>query len=113
MLMKQACASVLGTIIGLICVRQAIGENLCRPDLTINEVEFSTMMPPTLERERSRGGRCLGMHGEFQRIFRNGLHEAERECTRSRVPQTVPLVGAFVCLASVAFGGRRLGVCRR
>src|SRR6266550_2671041 len=50
MLMKRACASVLATIIGLIGVRQAIGENLCRPELTINEVEFSDMMPPTLER---------------------------------------------------------------
>ena len=48
--MKRACASVLATIIGLIGVRQAIGENLCQPELTINEVEFSTMMPPTLER---------------------------------------------------------------
>ena len=48
--MKRACASVLATTIGLISVRHAIGENLCRPDLTINEVEFSTMMPPTLER---------------------------------------------------------------
>ena len=48
--MKRACASVLATIIGLISVRHAVGENLCRPDLTINEVEFSTMMPPTLER---------------------------------------------------------------
>src|SRR5262249_54365302 len=47
---KRAAASVLDTIIGLIGVRQAIGENLCRPELTINEVEFSTMMPPTLER---------------------------------------------------------------
>ena len=50
MLMKRACASLLATIIGLVSVRHAIGENLCRPDLTINEVEFSTMMPPTLER---------------------------------------------------------------
>src|SRR5262249_12291991 len=50
MLMKRACASVLATIIGLIGVRQAIGEKLCRPELTINEVEFSDMMPPTLER---------------------------------------------------------------
>ena len=50
MLMKRACASVLVTIIGLIGVRQAIGEKLCRPELTINEVEFSDMMPPTLER---------------------------------------------------------------
>ena len=50
MLMKRACASVLATIIGLIGVRQAIGENLCRPELTINEVEFSAMTPSTLER---------------------------------------------------------------
>ena len=50
MLMKRACASVLATIIGLISVRQAIGENLCHPALTINDVEFSAMMPPTLER---------------------------------------------------------------
>src|SRR5215471_13843641 len=50
MLMKRACASVLATIIGLIGVRQAIGEKLCRPELTINEVEFSDVMPPTLER---------------------------------------------------------------
>ena len=50
MLAKRCCASVLATIIGLIGVRQAIGENLCRPELTINEVEFSAMMPPTLER---------------------------------------------------------------
>ena len=50
MLRKRACASVLATIIGLISVRQAIGENLCRPTLTVNEVEFSAVMPPTLER---------------------------------------------------------------
>ena len=50
MLAKRACVSVLATIIGLSGVRQAIGENLCRPALTLNEVEFSDMMPPTLER---------------------------------------------------------------
>src|SRR5215471_3600909 len=50
MFAKRVCASVLVTIIGLIGVRQAIGENLCRPVLTLNEVEFSGMMPPTMER---------------------------------------------------------------
>jgi hypothetical protein len=35
---------------GLIGARQAIGENLCRPALTFNDVEFSAMTPPTLER---------------------------------------------------------------
>jgi hypothetical protein len=49
MLAKRVCASVLATIIGLIGVRQAIGENLCRPALTFNEAEFSAMTP-TLER---------------------------------------------------------------
>ena len=40
MLMKRACASVLATIIGLISVREAIGENPCRPTLTVNELNF-------------------------------------------------------------------------
>jgi hypothetical protein len=51
MLAKRNCTSAfLATITGLISVPQAIGENLCRPALTFNEVEFSAMMPPTLER---------------------------------------------------------------
>jgi hypothetical protein len=51
MLAKRSCTSAfLVTIIGLISVPRAIGENLCRPTLTLNEVEFSAMMPPTLER---------------------------------------------------------------
>jgi hypothetical protein len=51
MLAKRSCTSVfLATIIGLISVPQAIGENHCRPGLTFNEVEFSAMIPPTLER---------------------------------------------------------------
>jgi hypothetical protein len=51
MLAKRSCTSAfLATTIGLIGATQAIGENLCRPTLTINEVEFSAMMSPTLER---------------------------------------------------------------
>ena len=50
MLAKRVCASVLATIIGLSGVRQAIGANICRPVLMLNEVEFSGMMPPALER---------------------------------------------------------------
>jgi len=47
----RTCTSAyLATIIGLIGATQAIGENLCRPTLTVNEVEFSTVLPPTLER---------------------------------------------------------------
>jgi len=51
MLAKRSCTSAfLATTIGLIGAIQAIGENLCRPTLTVNEVEFSAMMSPTLER---------------------------------------------------------------
>jgi len=50
MFTKRGCISVLATIIGLIGVTQAIGENLCRPAFTLNEVEFSAMIPPALER---------------------------------------------------------------
>ena len=51
MLAKRSCTSAfLATTIGLIGAIQAIGENLCRPTLTVSEVEFSAMMSPTLER---------------------------------------------------------------
>ena len=51
MLAKRSCNSAfLATIIGLIGATQAVGENLCRPTLTVNEVEFSAMTPPALER---------------------------------------------------------------
>jgi hypothetical protein len=47
---RTRTSAFLATIIGLISATQAIGENLCRPTLTVNEVEFSDMMPPRLER---------------------------------------------------------------
>ena len=51
MFAKRSCTSaLLATIIGWINVTQAVGENLCRPVLTLDEVEFSAMIPPTLER---------------------------------------------------------------
>jgi hypothetical protein len=53
--MRTCKSAFLATIIGLISVPQAIGENFCRPALTLNEVEFSTMKPPTLERTWSAG----------------------------------------------------------
>jgi len=49
--MMRACTSAfVGAIVGLAAVTQSIGQNLCRPALTLNEVEFSAIMPPTLER---------------------------------------------------------------
>ena len=47
--MRSFTSAFLATIT-LIGVTPAIAENLCRPALTLNEVEFSGMMPPTLER---------------------------------------------------------------
>ena len=45
------CTSAfLATTIGLIGVTQAIGEDSCRPNLTLNEVQFSGMTAPALER---------------------------------------------------------------
>jgi hypothetical protein len=34
----------------LIGTTQAIAEHLCRPTLTLDDIEFSKMIPPTLER---------------------------------------------------------------
>ena len=50
MLAKRGCTWALTTFLGLIGVTQVIAEDLCRPVLAPNDVEFSAMMPPTLER---------------------------------------------------------------
>ena len=76
MFAKRVCASVLATIIGLIGVRQGIGESFCRPVLTLNEVEFSSMTPPTLERTWSAvvavdASACTAdSKGYFEIVFR-------------------------------------------
>jgi hypothetical protein len=44
-------SAFLATTIGVIGVTQAIGEDLCRPALALNKVQFSEMTPPTLERK--------------------------------------------------------------
>jgi hypothetical protein len=51
MLAKRSCTSAfLAITIGLIGVTQAIGENLCRPALTLSEVQFSPIRTPKLQR---------------------------------------------------------------
>jgi hypothetical protein len=47
---RTSTSAFLATIIGLVGATQAVGENLCRPTLTVNEVEFSAILPPMLER---------------------------------------------------------------
>ena len=51
MLATRTCTSLLlATVMGLTGLTRAVGQNLCHPALTLNEVEFSAMVPPTLER---------------------------------------------------------------
>jgi hypothetical protein len=48
---KRSCMSAfLATTMGLIGVRHAMGGDLCRPELTLNEVQFSDMTAPAFER---------------------------------------------------------------
>jgi hypothetical protein len=46
----RRCIPVLISTIALIGTTQAIAEHLCRPTLTLDDIEFSKMIPPTLER---------------------------------------------------------------
>ena len=51
MLATRTCTSLLlATVMGLTGLTRAVGQNLCHPALTLNEVEFSAMVPSTLER---------------------------------------------------------------
>ena len=76
MLATRGCLSTsLATIIALIGATEAIANNLCRPALTLDEVEFSTMIPPTLERVWSAvvsvdASQCAAnSKGKFEIVF--------------------------------------------
>jgi hypothetical protein len=47
---RSFTSAFLATTIGLIGVTQAIGQNLCRPALTLSEVQFSPIKTPKLQR---------------------------------------------------------------
>jgi len=50
--MFRSCLSaVLAGVVGLASVTQALGQQSCRPTLAFQEVQFSPMQPPTLERK--------------------------------------------------------------
>jgi hypothetical protein len=51
MLATRGCiAASITTIIALVGATESTAEHLCRPALTLDDVEFSSMIPPTLER---------------------------------------------------------------
>lgn len=76
MLTTRGCLSAsLATIIALIGATEAIADNLCRPALALDEVEFSAMIPPTLERVWSAvvsvdASQCAAISkGKFEIVF--------------------------------------------
>jgi hypothetical protein len=66
---------ILSVVIGLIAVTQAVGQQACRPALTVKEVQFSAMQPPTLRRTWSAvvavdASRCAANSaGHFEIVF--------------------------------------------
>ena len=74
--MYRSCMSgFLASIIGLVSVTQAVGQQECRPTLAFKEVRFSEMRPPTLERKWTAvvsvdASRCAAnSQGYFEIVF--------------------------------------------
>jgi hypothetical protein len=74
--MYRSCISgLLAGVMGLISVPQAVGQQLCRPALAINDVKFSKMQRPTLERKWTSlvtvdASRCVANSaGYFEIVF--------------------------------------------
>jgi len=70
--MSRPCISaMLAGLIGLTCVTQAAGGQVCKPTLSFKEVQFSAMRPPTLERRWTAivsvdASRCATTAGYFE-----------------------------------------------
>jgi hypothetical protein len=47
---RRCIMASLTAILALFGTTEAIAEHLCRPALTLDDIEFSSMIPPTLER---------------------------------------------------------------
>jgi hypothetical protein len=74
--------------IGLMSATQAIGSPICRPALSVKEVKFSAMQPPTLERRwtaivAADASRCATTAGYFEigfsRLKESGIEIEFRE----------------------------------
>ena len=114
MLATRGCLSTsLATLIALISATEAIADNLCRPALALDEVEFSAMMPPTLERIWSAvvsidASACReDSKGKFEIVFtRLGENAPDLEFRKQYMwsaPSSVwsvPLLGVGLALAA-------------
>jgi len=50
--MLRSCISgFLASAVGLVSATQTLGQQACKPTLSFKEVQFSDMLPPTLERK--------------------------------------------------------------
>jgi hypothetical protein len=71
---SRTAASLVG-IIGLINLTQADGQQTCRPKLTLQNVQFSDMQPPTMQRKWSAAVSVDASHcaansaGYFEIVF--------------------------------------------
>jgi hypothetical protein len=82
--MYRSCiCALLAGIIGLISAGQAVGQQVCRPALAFKDVQFSEMLPPTMERRWTAvvsvdASRCaMNSQGYFEigfsRLKENGV----------------------------------------
>jgi hypothetical protein len=85
---RSRVAGLLASCIGLIGLPQAVGQQTCKPTLAFNEVQFSEMQPPTLERRWTAivsvdASRCTTTSGYFEigfsRLKENGVEVEFRE----------------------------------
>jgi hypothetical protein len=71
--MKQfsITSGLVATVLGLVNVTQAVGQQVCRPVLAFKNVQFSSMQPPTMERKWTAAvsvdaSRCATTSGRFR-----------------------------------------------
>lgn len=73
--MYRSCIfGLLASSLGLVSVTQAVAQQTCRPALAFQEVRFSAMKPPTLERKWTAvlsvdASKCATTAGYFEIIF--------------------------------------------
>jgi hypothetical protein len=72
---RSSICGFLVSIVGLVSVTQAVGQQACRPTLVVKEIQFSEMQPPTLKRTWTAvvsvdASRCAAnSSGNFEIVF--------------------------------------------
>ena len=93
-------------MMGLICTANAANSQVCQPTLTIQDVQFSEMQPPTLERKWTANvtvdaSRCKAdSGGYFEIVFRRLSEIAPDIEFRERYLWTPPAVKVVVVVSA-------------